>query len=95
MGALRQHPSHPVFTRRDRQVELTAREFDLFEVLARSPGRPHSREELLAAVWADDSDVTTNVVDVYVGYLRRKLERPRGPRLIRTIRGRGFMLDLT
>jgi len=76
-------------------VELTAREFDVLEVLARTPGRPVSRDVLRAVVWQGDDDVSPNIVDVYIGYLRRKLERPGGPRLIRTIRGKGFLLDPT
>jgi two-component system OmpR family response regulator len=95
VGDLRLDPSTRVVTRRGRQVELTAREFDVLEVLARTPGRPVSRELLRTEVWQDDPNVSANVVDVYIGYLRRKLERPRGPRLIRTIRGKGFVLDPT
>jgi DNA-binding response OmpR family regulator len=65
----------------------------VLEALARSPGHPVSREALLADVWRDDLDVSPNIVDVYIGYLRKKLERPRGRRLIRTVRGKGFMLE--
>ena len=93
VGDLHLNPLTRVVTRGDRQVELTAREFELLEVLARTPGRPVSRDRLRAEVWRDDVDVTLNVVDVYIGYLRRKLESPHDPRLIRTVRGKGFLLD--
>jgi two-component system, OmpR family, response regulator len=82
-----------VAVRAGRRVELTAREFGVLECLARRPGRPVSRAELLAEVWGPGFDGSPNVVDVYVGYLRRKLERPFDRRLIRTVRGVGFMLE--
>jgi two-component system OmpR family response regulator len=78
----------------DRDVELTAREFAVLECLARHAGRVVTRSELLAEVWGEDFDGSANVVDVYVGYLRRKLDGPAGRRLIRTVRGTGFMLEL-
>src|SRR5919112_1114731 len=93
VGDLRIDPSTRVVTRDGHQVELTAREFDVLEVLARHAGRVVSRAELLEAVWQGNPEGTPNVVDVYVGYLRRKLERPVGRRLIRTVRGKGFMLE--
>lgn len=93
VGSLRLDPSTNMATRRGHQIELTAREFDVLEALARRPGTPVSRTALLAEVWQDDPNVSPNVVDVYIGYLRKKLERPRGPRLIRTVRGKGFILE--
>ena len=93
VGGLRLDHSTRVATRRGHQIELTAREFDVLEALARRPGIPVSRTALLAEVWRDDPDVSPNVVDVYIGYLRKKLERPRSPRLIRTVRGKGFVLE--
>jgi two-component system OmpR family response regulator len=93
VGDLRLNPLTRVVARGGREVELTEREFELLDVLARTPGRPVSRERLRAAVWRDDAEVSLNVVDVYIGYLRRKLESPRDPRLIRTVRGKGFLLD--
>ena len=93
VGDLRIDPSTLVVTRDGHQVELTAREFDVLEFLARNAGRVVSREELLEAVWEGNPEGTPNVADVYVGYLRRKLERPVGRRLIRTVRGKGFFLE--
>jgi DNA-binding response OmpR family regulator len=67
-------------------VDLTAREFTLAEVLLRHPGQVLSREQLLSRVWGFDYDPGSNVVDVYVGYLRRKFGQGR----IETVRGMGY-----
>jgi DNA-binding response OmpR family regulator len=82
-----------VVTRAGHQVTLTAREFDVLVVLAENRGRPVSRQELLDAVWAPDYSGSPNIADVYIGYLRKKLERSRGRRLIKTVRGKGFLLE--
>ncbi|MFB6396564.1 response regulator transcription factor [Polymorphospora lycopeni] len=74
----------------DRAVELTAREFLLAETLMRHPGQVLSREQLLDRVWGLGHDPGSNVVDVYVGYLRRKL----GGDVIHTVRGMGYRLVL-
>jgi two-component system OmpR family response regulator len=93
IGDLHVDTATRVVTRGGRQVELTAREFDVLEVLARSPGVPDSRDHLLDSVWLQGIQGSPNVVDVYIGYLRKKLERPRGRRLIRTVRGKGFLME--
>lgn len=72
----------------DREVELTSREFALAEVFFRSPDQVLAREQLLDAAWGYDFDPGSNVVDVYVGYLRRKLGGDR----IETVRGMGYRL---
>jgi DNA-binding response OmpR family regulator len=72
----------------DRCVELTAREFALAETLLRHPGQVLSREQLLSHVWGYDFDPGSNVVDVYIRYLRRKL----GDDVIETVRGMGYRL---
>ncbi len=74
-------------------VELTRREFDLLETLARNAGLVLSRERLLELVWGYDFAVDTNVVDVFVSQLRRKLEAGGAPRLVHTVRGIGFILE--
>lgn len=74
------------------EIEVTKREFDLLSTLARNDGVVLSRERLLELVWGYDFAVDTNVVDVFVGYLRRKLETGGRPRLIHTVRGVGFVL---
>ncbi|MGZ5352099.1 MAG: response regulator transcription factor [Actinomycetota bacterium] len=73
----------------DRTVDLSAREFALAEAFFRNPGQVLSREQLLSLVWGYDRDPGSNVVDVYVGYLRRKL----GDGLIATARGMGYRLE--
>ncbi len=93
-GELRADPLSHVVTWSDRSVELTQREFDLLEFLLRRPGQVISRDQLLDEIWGPDYDGSRNVVDVYVGYLRRKLETGEGPKLIRTVRGEGFVLEL-
>jgi len=70
------------------QVTLTAREFTLLETFMRHPGQMLSREQLLSHVWGYDYDPGSNVVDVYIGYLRRKL----GDGSIETVRGMGYRL---
>jgi DNA-binding response OmpR family regulator len=71
-----------------RVVELTAREFSLLETLLRHPDQVLSREQLLSHVWGYDFDPGSNVVDVYVRYLRRKM----GADVVETIRGMGYRL---
>jgi DNA-binding response OmpR family regulator len=69
-----------------REVDLSAREFTLAEIFMRHPGQVMSREQLLDHVWGLDFDPGSNVVDVYVGYLRKKF----GPSAIATVRGMGY-----
>ncbi len=78
--------------RGNRQIELTFREYELLEFMARNPRRVLSRDLLLSRVWDQDSDLTTNLVDVYVGYLRKKVNAPGEESLIRTVRGAGYAL---
>lgn len=73
----------------DREVELSARELTLAEVFLRHRGQVLSREQLLSLVWGYDFDPGSNVVDVYVGYLRKKL----GQDLVTTVRGIGYRAD--
>ena len=73
-------------------IELSPREFALLELLLRHPNQVLSRTQILEHVWNFDYYSDTNVVDVYIGYLRRKLDREFDPPLIHTIRGVGFRL---
>lgn len=77
--------------RNDVDIELSPREFDLLSYLAAHAGVALHRDTIEDAVWADDATGASNVVDVYVGYLRRKLEVDGSPRVIHTVRGHGFM----
>mgnify|MGYP001436746918 FL=1 len=79
--------------RAGRQVELSSREFALLEYLMRHPRQVLSRQQILSAVWDYAFDPGSNVVDVYVRYLRRKLDRPGEPSLITTVRGAGYRFD--
>src|SRR5829696_7885708 len=79
--------------RGERKVEgLTAREYELLEFMARNPRRVLPRDLLLSRVWGQEFGVETNVVDVYVGYLRKKIDTSGDTRLIQTIRGVGYAL---
>jgi two-component system OmpR family response regulator len=93
VGDLQIDAERSVATRAGSSVELSARELAVLQCLARQPGRVVSRSELLEEVWGADFDRSSNLVDVYVGYLRKKLEQPSGQRLIRTVRGTGFLLE--
>jgi DNA-binding response OmpR family regulator len=92
VGALRMDPPARRAWIEDSELELTSREFDLLEAFARHPGMVLSREQLLEQVWGYTFDVKTNVVDVFVGYLRRKLEAGGRDRILQTVRGQGFVL---
>jgi len=79
-------------TRNGRHVALSAKEFELLVHFMRHPNQVLSRAQLLSGVWGYDFDPQTNIVDVYVGYLRRKLAGPEGPAPIETIRAAGYRL---
>lgn len=93
VGDLVVDPATHEVMRAGKAVELTAREFAVLEYLARHPHEVVSRTQLLEHVWDANYPGSTNIVDVYVGYLRKKLERPFQRSLIRTVRGVGFVLD--
>lgn len=78
--------------RQGRSVALSSTEFELLVLLLRHQGRVLSRELILSSVWGYQHDPATNVVDVYIGYLRRKLGRPEDPAPICTVRGVGYRL---
>jgi DNA-binding response OmpR family regulator len=73
-------------TRQDKPVHLTAREYAMLELLASQPGRIYAREEILTRIWDSSADVGSNLVEVYVGLVRRKL----GDWVIENVRGRGY-----
>lgn len=78
--------------RQGRRIELTAREFALLETLMRHPGQVLTRSQLLDRVWSYDLLTESNVVDIYIHYLRNKIDRDFEPKLIRTVRGTGYAL---
>ncbi|HEX2221604.1 MAG TPA: response regulator transcription factor [Candidatus Limnocylindria bacterium] len=79
--------------RDDREIELSAREFALLEYLMRHANQVLSRTQILMAVWEYDADPTSNVVDVYIRYLRRKLSPQDEPSPITTVRGMGYRFE--
>jgi DNA-binding response OmpR family regulator len=81
-------------TRTGRAVSLTAKELALLELLMSSPGKLFSRERILSNVWGMNEDPLTNVVDVYIGRLRAKIDDGHAMRLIQTQRGLGYRLDV-
>jgi two-component system response regulator PrrA len=91
-GDLVVDPARRSVRRGERELELTRREFELLEELALHQGIVLSRAQLLERVWGYDFEVDGNVVDVFVGYLRRKLEAGGEPRMVHTVRGVGFVL---
>ena len=74
------------------KIQLTAREFRLLEYFIKNPGKVLSRMQIMQHVWEVDFDLGTNVVDVYVNYLRKKMEKSHWPRLIHTVVGAGYIL---
>lgn len=92
VGDVRIDPSRREAARGGRDLALTRREFELLEVFARHAGQVLSRRQLLELVWGYDFAADGNVVDVFVGYLRRKLEGDGEPRVLHTVRGVGFVL---
>jgi DNA-binding response OmpR family regulator len=92
VGDLVFDPSDRSCHRGDVAVPLTAREVALLEALMRRQGEPAAKRELLQEVWGDDFDADSNVVEVYVGYLRRKIDEPFGRSSLQTVRGLGYRL---
>lgn len=78
--------------REGEKIKLTAREFRLLEYFMRNPGRVLSRMKIMQAVWEVDFDLGTNVVDVYINYLRKKIDRNYNPKLLHTVIGMGYVL---
>ena len=91
-GSLRLDPATQQVWRGDVAIELSAKEFALLETFMRRPGQVLSRQDLLEHTWDGTNGNRSNVVDVYVGYLRTKLDRPFGRRSIETVRGSGYRL---
>lgn len=85
--------SHQV-TRAGKRIELTAKEFALLEFFIRHPGRVLSRTLIAQHVWGVDFDTFTNVIDVYVNYLRKKIDTDFEPKLLHTVRGAGYVLKI-
>lgn len=78
--------------RGNREITLTQKEYALLEYLARHAGRPVTREQISQQVWKQDFDPSTNIVDVYINYVRKKVDVSGEPSLVQTVRGVGYML---
>jgi DNA-binding response OmpR family regulator len=78
--------------RGDRKIDLSPREYHLLEYLMHHAGKSVSRTSILQAIWSFDYDGASNVVDVYVGYLRRKIDQEGEPALVHTVRGVGYKI---
>ena len=92
VGDLRIDPAGRRAWRGDDEVALTAREFDVLELLVRRAGEVMSKDRILGAVWDSDFDGDPNIVEVYVRRLRRKVDEPYGRRSIETVRGAGYRI---
>ena len=95
LGDLSLNPSTRQVTRNHRLIELTEREYRLLSLLMERQGAVVSRDLILRQVWDDRQGSTSNVIEVYVRYLRRKLEEGGEPRLLHTVRGQGYCLSRT
>jgi two-component system OmpR family response regulator len=92
VGDLRLDPAGRRVWRGSTELSLSTREFTLLETLMRRPDQVLSRAQLLGLAWGDHHDVASNVVDVYVRYLRAKIDRPFGVHTLQTVRGVGYRL---
>jgi two-component system OmpR family response regulator len=93
VGDLVLDPGRRVARRGEVQIHLSRRETALLEHLMRSPGRVLAKEEILEHVWGEVDERDTNLVEVYIGYLRKKLDQPFGTSTVRTVRGQGYQLE--
>jgi heavy metal response regulator len=89
---LRLDPARRIVFRGDEKIDLTPKEFSLLDYFMRNPGRVLTRTMIAEHVWDYDFDTTTNVIDVYVNYLRKKIDTYREQKLIQTVRGVGYVL---
>jgi two-component system, OmpR family, response regulator MprA len=95
VGDLRLDPQSWQVSRAGRNLTLTRTEFSLLELLMRHPNQVLTRTQLYQGVWGADLDGTTNSLEVYIGYLRKKLEAAGEPRMVHTVRGVGYSLRPT
>jgi two-component system, OmpR family, response regulator len=92
IGDLRLDPASREVWRGETEIELSAKEFTLLEVFMRNPGHVLTRTQLLEQAWEYDFEHRSNVIEVYIRYLRRKIDQPFGVRSLETIRGAGYRL---
>lgn len=92
VGDLSLNPVTKEVFRGDTVIELTAKEFALLEYLMRNSGNVVSKDDLITHVWSDDDDILPNTVEVYIGYLRGKIDKPFNSDFIKTKRGFGYLI---
>jgi two-component system OmpR family response regulator len=92
VGNLRLDPADRQVWRGETEIELSAKEFTLLEVFMRNPGNVLTRTQLLEHAWEYDFEHRSNVIEVYIRYLRRKIDQPFGIRSLETVRGAGYRL---
>lgn len=91
-GKLSLEPTTKIVSYGTKLLRLTAKEFSLLEYLLRNHGRVVSKDELITHVWSDDDNILPNTVEVYIGYLRNKIDRPFKTDTVQTIRGFGYKI---
>ncbi len=94
IGDLRIDPAAQRVWRGPEEIQLTSREYAILEYMAMRAGQMVSRMDIWEHIYEFNSSASSNVVDVYIGYLRKKIERPNKPSLIHTARGRGYLLGV-
>ena len=92
IGELILDPARRIVSRSGEKIDLTSKEFALLEYFMRNPGRVLTRTMIIEHVWNYDFDTMTNIIDVYVNYLRKKIDSGPGAKLIHTVRGVGYVL---
>ena len=92
VGSLRLDPTSAQVWRGDKEIRLSTREFALLEAFMRSPGQVLGHSQLLDAAWDIGHEYRSNVIEVYIRYLREKIDRPFGVRSLETVRGLGYRL---
>lgn len=93
VGDIELDPVKKTVKRQDQQIYFSRREFMVVEHLMRNAGAVVSKQQLIDSVWEFDSDVLDNTVEVYIGYIRAKLEKPFNSKVIRTMRGFGYKIE--
>ncbi len=94
LGDLTLDPATRQAARSTRRIELTAREYSLLDYFMRHAGRVLTRPMIAEHVWGLDFDAESNIIDVYIGYLRRKIDGPGEARLLHTVRGSGYVMKV-
>jgi heavy metal response regulator len=92
IGDLRLDPARRTVSREGERIDLTAREFALLDYFMRNPGRVLTRTMIAEHVWDYSFDTSTNIIDVYVNYLRKKIDAGRASKLLHTVRGVGYVM---